>query len=284
MTQGPTFSGNAPTSNTLAGRKGVVMGVVNDHSIAWGIARSLHQAGAGLAFSHLPDKDDRGRMARRIRQATEGFGPLLTAPCDVSRDEDIDAFFGQVRETLGTIDFLVHSIAFADAKDLRGPTIEASREGFKLAMDVSVYSLLAVARRAALLMPDGGSILTLTYFGGERVVAGYNMMGVVKAALEQAVRYLAYDLGPARVRVNALSAGPVRTLAASAIGEFSRMMKLYDAISPLARNVSLEEIGSTASFLLGPGASGITGETVHVDSGFHVMGGPGRAEERITQG
>jgi len=227
-----------------------------------------------MGFSHLPD--DTGKMRQRVEKATEGLDPLFLEPCNVGNDGDIAAFFQQVKQHTPALDFFVHSIAFAPLEDIRCPTIEASRQGFLTALDISVYSFIATAKHAASLMPNGGSILTLSYFGGEKVVAGYNLMGVAKAALEAAVRYLAYDLGPKNIRVNAISAGPVKTLAASAVGDFTEMMGMYETISPLQKNVSLEEIGHTASFLLSSGASGITGEVLHVDAGYHVMGSPGR--------
>jgi len=269
----------------FSGKKGLVMGVANDHSIAWGIARSLHKEGADIGFNHLPDKEGRGRMERRLKNLAEPIGAKLMAPCDVSNDADIKDFFGKVREVYGTLDFFVHSIAFAPLDDIRCPTLSCSREGFKTAMDISVYSFLATARAAAELMPNGGSILAMTYFGGEKVVAGYNMMGVCKAALDASIKYAAYDLGPKNIRVNGISAGPMRTLAASAVGEFQEMMKLYAAVSPMGRNITLDEVGNCGLYLLGPLSSAVTGEIHHLDCGYSIMGSPGYALERLgTEG
>lgn len=268
----------------FTGKKGIVMGVANDHSIAWAIAHYLHQEGAELGFNHLPDKDERKRMERRVRQLAEPIGAKLIAPCDVSKDEDVQAFFDQAKQTFGKIDFLLHSIAFAPIEDIRCPCVKASRNGFRIAMDISVYSLIAVARAAAELMPDGGAIVTMTYFGGEKVVAGYNLMGVCKAALECAVKYLAYDLGPQKIRVNAISAGPMKTLAASAVGEFDEMLHLHKAVAPLGRNVAPDELGQAAAFLLGDLSTAVTGETLHVDCGYSIMGSPGRAADQMGKG
>jgi enoyl-[acyl-carrier protein] reductase I len=251
------------------------MGVVNDFSIAWAISRKLLDEGAVLSFTHLPGE----KMERRLRKLVDPFAPKLLVPCDVQKDEDLARVFGQVKSTLGTLDFVVHSIAFAPIEDLRCPFLEASREGFKTAMDVSVYSLAVVARHTAEVLTPGGSILTLTYYGGEKVVAGYNMMGVCKAALDASVRYLAYDLGPRKIRVNAVSAGPVKTLAASAVGDADKLAGLYEAVAPMQRNITRDEVGSAAMFLLSDLASGITGEILHVDCGYNVMGSPGRALE-----
>ncbi len=265
----------------FTGKKGVVMGVANDHSLAWAIARALHREGAEIGFNHLPDKEGRNRMEKRLRTLAEPIGSKLMAACDVTDDAQIKDFFGKVREIYGTIDFFVHSIAFAPLDDIRGRTLDCTREGFRIGMDISVYSFLATARAAAELMPNGGSMLAMSYFGGEKVVGGYNMMGVCKAALDMAIRYAAFDLGPKNVRVNGLSAGPVRTLAASAVGEFQEMMKLYDAVSPMGRNITPEEVGNAAAYLLSGMSSATTGEIHHVDCGYHVMGSPGHAMERL---
>jgi enoyl-[acyl-carrier protein] reductase I len=259
------------------GKKGIILGVANEFSIAWHIARTLHEEGADLGFNHLPDRDERKRMERRVRRLAEPIGAKLILPCDVSRDEDIATFFQAVRDTYGTIDFLVHSIAYAPAEDLRNPCLMASREGFRIAMDISVYSLIAVARAAAELMPSGGAILTLTYFGGEKVVPGYNLMGVCKAALECTVQYLAFDLGPRNIRVNAISAGPMKTLAASAVGDFDEMLSMHRMMAPLGRNVAPEELGKAAAFLLSDLSSAVTGEVLHVDCGYNIMGAPSPA-------
>ena len=267
----------------FSGKKGIVMGVANDHSIAWAIARYLHCEGADLGFNHLPDKDDRKRMERRVRQLAEPIGAKLIMPCDVSKDDDVKAFFARAKEVYGTIDFLVHSVAFAPIEDIRCPTLDSSRNGFHIAMDISVYSLIAVTRAAAELMPSGGAVLTMTYFGGEKVVAGYNLMGVCKAALECTVRYLAYDLGGKNIRINGISAGPMRTLAASAVGDFDQMLTLHSSVAPLGRNVEPDELGKSAAYLLSDLSSAITGEIHHVDCGYSTMGSPGRAAEHLAQ-
>jgi enoyl-[acyl-carrier protein] reductase I len=260
----------------FSGKKGLILGVVNDFSIAWAISEKLLAEGAELGFTHLPGE----KMERRVHRLLDPTGSKLITPCDVSRDEDIDRAMAQTRETFGSLDFVLHSIAYAPIEDLKCGFVDSSREGFKTAMDTSVYSLAAVARRAAPLMTAGGSILTLTYFGGERVVAGYNLMGVCKAALDAAVKYLAFDLGPKKIRVNAVSAGPVKTLAASAVGEAEKLAALYEAVSPMGRNIDREEVGKAGLFLLSDLASGITGETLHVDCGYNIMGSPGRALEK----
>lgn len=257
------------------GKKGVVFGIANDHSIAWAITQQLHEQGAEMGFTHLPDKDpERPRMERRVRKLCEPIGAKFILPCDVTQDEDIDKIFAAAREEFGEIDFVLHSIAYAPMDDLKGPTVAVSRDGFKLSMEISVYSLLAVANRAKELLKPGGSILTLTYLGGEKVIPGYNIMGVCKAALESSVEYLASDLGLANIRVNALSAGPLKTLSSSAVGDFQQMIKLYETFSPMRRNITPEEVGKTGAYLLSDFASGITGENVHVDAGYHIMGAP----------
>jgi len=229
----------------LEGKNGLVFGIANDHSIAWSITQMLRDAGAEMGFTHLPDKDpDRPRMERRVRQLVEPFARFIL-PCDVQNDDDLDAVFSTARDEFRQIHFVLHSIAYARIADLRGPTLEASRDGFKTAMDISVYSLMAIAKRARMLLAPGGSILTLTYLGGERVIPGYNMMGVCKAALEQSVAYLASELGPADIRINALSAGPVKTLSASAVGDFDQMLELYDSMSPMRKNIMAEDVGRT---------------------------------------
>jgi enoyl-[acyl-carrier protein] reductase I len=265
------------------GKKGVIMGIANDHSIAAAIAQYLHKEGAQIAYNHLPDKDERAKMERRVRKVVDVLDPKLVMPCDVTSDEDIKKFFAAVKDKLGNIDFLVHSIAFAPVEDIRNNTLNASREGFKVAMDISVYSMIAVAREAAAIMNDGGSMLAMSYYGGEKVIAGYNMMGVCKAALDSAVQYLAFDLGERGIRVNAISAGPVRTLAASAVGDFQGMMALYAAISPLGRNITLDEVAKSAAFLLSDMSTATTGEIMHVDSGYNIMGNPGRVANAFVK-
>jgi enoyl-[acyl-carrier protein] reductase I len=263
----------------FTGKKGLILGVANDFSIAWSICKKLLDEGAELGFTHLPGD----KMERRVRKLADPIGAKLITPCDVQKDEDVARVFAQARETYGSLDFVLHSIAFAPIDDLKCPFVNASREGFKTAMDISVYSLAIVARHAAESMPDGGAIATLTYFGGERVVPGYNMMGVCKAALDAAVKYLAFDLGPRKIRVNGLSAGPVKTLAASAVGDFDKLAGLYEMASPMDRNITREEVGSAGMFLLSDHATGITGEILHVDCGYNVMGSPGRAVEKVKK-
>lgn len=264
----------------FSGKTGLVLGVANDYSIAWAISQKLLAEGAELGYTHLPGE----KMERRVRRVVDPTGPKLVTPCDVQNDEDVARAFAAAKETYGKLDFVLHSIAFAPLEDIKRPYVNASRDGFKLAMDVSVYSLVSVARAAAEVMTDGGSILTLTYLGGERVVSGYNLMGVCKAALDASVKYLAYDLGPRKIRVNGLSAGPVKTLAASAVGDADKLAGLYEAVSPLGRNITREEVGSTGMFLLSDLASGITGEILHVDAGYNIMGSPGRAIEAAKEG
>jgi len=259
----------------FTGKKGLVFGIANDHSIAWAITEKLHAEGAQMGFTHLPDKDPaRPRMEHRVRKLVEPLGAKLITPCDVQKDDDIDRVFGMARDAFGKLDFVLHSVAYAPIEDLKGPTFNCSRTGFATSMDISVYSLLAITRRAKEALAPGGAILTLTYLGGEKVIPGYNIMGVCKAALESLVTYLAHELGPAGLRVNGLSAGPIKTLSSSAVGDFDVMLKLYDAMAPLRRNVSVEEVGKSGMYLLSDLASGVTGEVLHVDSGFHIMGAP----------
>ncbi len=259
----------------FSGKKGLILGVANEFSIAWAISKQLLDQGAELGFTHLPGD----KMERRVRKLADPIGAKLITSCDVQKDDDVARVFKEAGEIYGSLDFVLHSIAFAPIDDIKCAFVNSSREGFKTAMDISVYSLAIVARHAAGLMPNGGSIATLTYFGGERVVSGYNMMGVCKAALDAAVKYLAYDLGPKKIRVNAISAGPVKTLAASAVGDADKLAGLYEAVAPMNRNVMREEVGSAGMFILSDLASGITGEILHVDCGYNVMGSPGRAIE-----
>ena len=248
------------------------MGVVSERSIATAIARALHAEGAALGFSYLPDEEGKGNMVTRVHTTVSPFGPGLIAPCNVNSDEQIEAFFLKVKEVYGSIDFLVHSVAFAPADDLARPTIDVSRKGFLNAMDTSVYSMIRVAHYARPILNPNASILTLSYYGGEKVMPGYNVMGVCKAALESAVRYLAWDLGGEGVRVNAISAGPLRTLASSAVRGFKKMMEINGQAAPLRRNITGDEVGSAAVFLLSHLASGMSGEVMHVDAGYHAMG------------
>lgn len=267
------------------GKKGLVLGVANDHSIAWAIAKQIMEAGGECGFSHLPDREDdeRKRNRRRVAKLTDQYeNAKFLLPMDAQNDDDIRSVFEHAGESFGKIDFLLHSIAFADRADLARDTVETSRAGFKLAMDVSVYTLIACANAAKPIMEPGGSIATMTYFGGEKCVPGYNVMGICKAALDATVRYLAYDLGPLGIRVNALSAGPIRTLAGRAAG-VEDMLDLYQHMAPLGRNVSHDEVGSTGAFLLSDASEGITGEILHVDGGYNAMGSPGRLLDRIKQ-
>lgn len=250
------------------GKKGVVFGVANDRSIAWAMSEALFAEGAELAFTHLPGE----RMARRVHQLVDPKGAKIVVSCDVQKDEDLDAVFAAVKNGFGSIDFVVHSVAFAPTDQLRGSYLESSREGWHTAMDISAYSLVAIARRAAELMSDGGSIVALTYYGGEKVVPGYNLMGVCKAALEHSVRYLAWDLGRKRIRVNALSAGPMRTLSSAGISNFEHMQEHQAQKAPLGRNVEFAELGQAGLYLLGPMSTAVTGETHHVDCGFNIVG------------
>ncbi|MEM7810916.1 MAG: enoyl-ACP reductase [Planctomycetota bacterium] len=266
----------------MQGKRGLVFGIANDRSIAAAIAKCCHDGGAKMGFTHLPETDPaRPKAAKRLGKVVDGWDPAFKLPCDVRFDDQIDAVFAEAEKTLGGLDFVVHSLAFADLADLQVPTYEASREGFKMAMEISAYSLGALAKRAKPLMTDGGSIVAMSYIGGEAVVPGYNMMGLCKSALETSVKYLAHELGPHGIRVNAISAGPLRTLAASAVGEFSKMNQLYETFSPLKRNITAEEVGEAGAFLLSDVSSGITGENLHVDAGYHVMGAPPEEAQEV---
>jgi len=259
----------------MDGKKGLVFGIANDYSIAWHITERLHAEGADMGFTHLPDKDPASpKMERRLRKLVEPLNPKLITSCNVQLDEDLDRVFAAAKEAYGELDFIVHSVAYAPMEDLKGPVFGCSRSGFQTAMDISVYSLLAVCKRAKDLMPKGGSIVTLTYLGGERVIPGYNIMGLCKAGLESATTYLAHELGQQQIRVNALSAGPIKTLSSSAVKDFDVMLKMYDSMAPLRRNVDAPEVAKSAVYLLSDMSTGVTGETLHVDSGYHVMGAP----------
>ena len=252
----------------LAGRKALIFGVANDRSIAWAVARELHAQGAELAFTYAGEV-----LEKRVRPLAEGIGSDLVLPCDVTRDEEIEAVFEEVGRRWEGLDILIHAIAYADKEDLSRPYLQTGRAGFHTALDVSSYSLVALTRHAARLMKGrAGSVVTLTYMGSEKVVPNYNVMGVAKAALEASVRYLAYDLGPEGIRVNAISAGPVKTLAAAGIAGFRDMLRYASERAPLKRNVDPAEIGRTAVYLASDLGSGVTGETVHVDAGYNVMG------------
>ena len=257
-----------PAQGTLmAGKRGVVMGVANDRSIAWGIAAACAAQGAAIAFTYQGEA-----LEKRVRPLAESVGSNLVLPCDVGTEESIDAAFAAVEQAWGKIDFLVHAIGWADKAYLRGRYLDTPRAAFLQALDISCYSFVAVAQRAARIMNDGGSMLTLTYLGAERVMPHYNVMGVAKAALEASVRYLAADLGERNIRVNAISAGPIKTLAASGIGDFRYILKWNELNAPLTRNVTTEEVGGSGLYLLSPLAAGVTGEVHHVDCGYHVVG------------
>lgn len=252
----------------FAGKVGLVMGVANDRSIAWSMSESLYEEGAELAFTYIPGD----RSERRIRQLVEPKGAKVVVPCNVQKDDDIKAVFAKIKEVYGKLDFLIHSIAFAPTKELQGRYADTSREGWHMAMDISAYSLVACAKEAAALMPSGGSVVTLTYFGGEKVMPGYNLMGVCKAALEHSVRYLAWDLGRQGIRVNSLSAGPMRTLSSAGIADFDEMRERQAQKACLGRNVDPIELGKTGLYLLSDMSNGVTGETIHVDCGFSIVG------------
>ncbi|MDO5646519.1 enoyl-ACP reductase FabI [Paracoccus sp. (in: a-proteobacteria)] len=251
----------------MAGKRGLIMGLANDKSIAWGIAKALGDQGAELAFSYQGDA-----LKKRVEPLAAQLGSSLVLPCDVADEASIDDLFAALQQEWGTLDFIVHAIGFSDKEQLRGRYAETTRDNFMMTMDISVYSFTAVARRAAAMMPNGGSMLTLTYYGAERVMPHYNVMGVAKAALEASVRYLAEDFGKDGIRVNSISAGPIKTLAASGIGDFRYIMKWNELNSPLRRNVTQEDVGKSALYLLSDLGSGVTGETHHVDAGYHVVG------------
>jgi enoyl-[acyl-carrier protein] reductase I len=255
------------SSGLMDGKRGLIMGLANDKSMAWGIAKACAGAGAELAFSYQGDQ-----MKKRVLPLAEQLGSDFVVPCDVADEASIDALFAEVEAKWGKLDFIVHAIGFSDKSQLRGRYAETTRENFTMTMDISVYSFTAVARRAAALMPDGGSMVTLTYYGAEQVMPHYNVMGVAKAALEASVRYLAEDFGKDGIRVNAISAGPIKTLAASGIGDFRYILKWNELNSPLRRNVTTDDVGKSALYLLSDLGSGVTGETHHVDAGYHVVG------------
>ena len=257
----------AQSTALMSGKKGLIMGVANERSIAWGIAKAVHAHGGELGFTYQGEA-----LERRVRPLAESVDSGVVLPCDVTDDSSIDKVFEGVAERWGKLDFLVHAIAFADKDELKGKYVNTSRDNFIRSLDVSCYSFTAIAQRAAPLMNPGGSLVTLTYYGAERVMPHYNVMGVAKAALEASVRYLAVDLGGAEVRVNAISAGPIKTLAASGIGDFRYILKWNEYNSPLRRNVTIDQVGSAALYLLSDLSSGVTGEIHHVDSGYHTVG------------
>ena len=253
----------------MAGKRGLIMGVANDHSIAWGIAQMTASQGAELAFTYQGDA-----QAKRLKPLAASIGSQIMLPGDVEKDAELDAVFAQIEREWGTLDFLVHAIAFSDAKELKGRYVDTTRANFLRSLDISCYSFTAVARRAAHLMTKGGSMVTLTYLGAQRVMPNYNVMGVAKAALEASVRYLAADLGRDNIRVNAISAGPMRTLAGSAVGDARMVFKWNKSHSPLKRSVDLNHVGGAALYLLSDLAGGVTGEVHFVDAGFNVVGMP----------
>ena len=254
-------------SGFMAGQKGLIMGLANDKSIAWGIAKACAEQGAELAFSYMGDA-----FKKRVEPLAESIGVNTLVDCDVSDEASIDAAFKVIEDKWGKLDFIVHAIGFSDKNELRGRYVDTTRGNFNMTMDISVYSFTAVAQRAEKLMHDGGSMLTLTYYGAEKVMPHYNVMGVAKAALEASVKYMAMDLGPKNIRVNAISAGPIKTLAASGIGDFRYIMKWNELNSPLRRNVTIDDVGKSAMYLLSDLASGVTGENLHVDAGYQVVG------------
>ncbi|HMO85560.1 MAG TPA: enoyl-ACP reductase [Lacipirellulaceae bacterium] len=267
----------------FSGKKGLITGVFNKQSIAWSIAERIMNEGGVCGFSYMPDKpdDERRKNLGRIQKLTEGNPQAkFLQPMDVTSDEQLAELATRCREELGQIDFLLHSIAFAPPDDLRGETIATSRAGFKLAMEISAYSLLALAQATRDVLADGASVLTLTYYGGEKCVPGYNIMGVCKAALDSIVKYLAYDLGPRGIRVNALSAGPLQTISGRGAG-VDEMLALYEGMAPLGRNITHDEAGQTGAFLLADMSSGVTAEILHLDAGYNAMGSPGRLGEKI---
>ncbi len=263
------------------GKKGLITGVFNKQSIAWAIADRVLAEGGHCAFSYMPDKpdDERQKNLNRLKKLTDGVDNVaFLQPMDVTNDEQIAELMKRCGDELGSLDFLLHSIAFALPTDLKGDTIDTSRDGFKLAMEISAYSLIALAAAARPILAEGASILTLTYFGGEKAVPGYNVMGICKAALDSIVKYLAYDLGPNGVRVNALSAGPLQTVSGRGAG-VDEMLALYEGVAPLGRNVTHEEAGKSGVYLLSNLSSGVTGEILHLDGGYNAMGSPGRLLE-----
>ena len=268
------------------GKKGLVLGVANDRSIAWAIAKTVMEEGGEVGFTHLPDRpdDEKQKNRRRVTKCTDQYPEhtKFVVPMNVQDDQDIASVMETAKQEFGEIDFVLHSIAFADRDDLNRDTVETSREGFKMAMEISAYSLIAVANAAKGILKDNGAIATMTYFGGEKCVPGYNVMGICKAALEAAVRYLAYDFGPRGIRVNALSAGPLKTLAGSAAG-VGEMLTMYQDIAPLCRNITHDEVGRSGAFLLSDFSDGITGEVLHIDGGYNAMGSPGRLLDKVRE-
>ncbi|MEM6754186.1 MAG: enoyl-ACP reductase FabI [Cyanobacteria bacterium P01_C01_bin.38] len=254
----------------LTGKKALVTGIANNRSIAWGIAQQLHKAGANLGVTYLPD--EKGKMEKKVKDLVEPLSPSLFLPCNVQDDEQVKSTFDTVKDKWGSLDILIHCLAFAKRDDLTGGFSETSRDGFNLALEISAYSLAQLANAAKPLMSEGGSIVTLTYLGGVRAIPNYNVMGVAKAALESSVRYLAAELGEQKIRVNAISAGPIRTLASSAVGGILDMIHHVEEVAPLKRTVTQLEVGNAAAFLSSDLASGITGQVLYVDAGYEIMG------------
>ena len=273
MTQAPQ------TSGILAGKRGLVMGVANNRSIAWGIAKAAHEAGAELAFTFQGEA-----LEKRVRPLAAELGAHVVGQCDVTDAASMDAVFAEVQRLWGKIDFVVHCIAFSDKDELTGRYVDTSEANFNKSLNISCFSFTAVAQRAEKLMTDGGSLLTLSYYGAEKWMPHYNVMGVAKAALEASVRYLAADLGEKNIRVNVISAGPIKTLAASGIGDFRYILKWNEYNAPLRRTVTIEEVGDTAAFLLSDMSKGMTGEILHVDAGYHVVGMKNPSAPDITVG
>lgn len=255
------------TAGLMAGKRGLIMGLANDKSIAWGIAKAVADQGAELAFSYQGEA-----LLKRVGPLAEKVGSDIVLPCDVGDEASVDALFEELGKRWGKLDFVVHAIGFSDKNELRGRYVDTSRDNFMMSMDISVYSFTMIAQKAAKMMPDGGSLLTLTYYGAEKVMPHYNVMGLCKAALEMSVKYIAEDLGRDGIRCNAISAGTIKTLAASGIGDFRYIMKWNEYNSPLRRNVTIEDVGNAALYLLSDLSSGVTGETHHVDAGYHVVG------------
>ena len=254
-------------TGVMAGKKGLIMGVANERSIAWGIAKKVAEQGADLAFTFQGDA-----LQKRVTPLAASLGSSLVLPCDVTDEASVDAVFSELQSRWGKLDFVLHAIAYSDKEELKGQYVDTTRDNFERTMDISVYSFTEITRKATAMMNDGGSLLTLTYYGAERVMPHYNVMGVAKAALEASVRYLAVDLGGRNIRVNGLSDGPMKTLAASGIGDFRYILKWNEYNSPLKRNVTLDDVGGAGLYLLSDLSSGVTGETHHVDCGYHVVG------------
>ena len=258
----------------MAGKRGIIMGVANNRSIAWGIAKAVHAQGGEIAFTYQGEA-----LRKRVEPLAAEIGAIVAGDCDVSDEASIDAAFAEIEKIWGKIDFLVHAIGFSDKDELTGRYVDTTPDNFAKTMQISVYSFTSVARRAEKLMTDGGSMLTLTYYGAEKVMPNYNVMGVAKAALEASVKYLAVDLGPKNIRVNAISAGPIKTLAASGIGDFRYILKWNEYNAPLRRTVTIEDVGNVAAFLCSDLAAGVTGEVTYVDAGYNILGMTGIDEE-----